>query len=79
MQGYGCAGLMSGGSSPEGEDRPGYKSVVAVTYAATIVTARMTNTLEANHRCRPVPGPLLQREMALAVERIAVANIPVRR
>ena len=46
-----------GRTLPEGEGRPGYKSV-AVKYAATIVTARATSSLVANHRCRSVPGPL---------------------
>ena len=46
-----------GRTLPEGEGRPGYKGV-AVTYAATIVPARATSSLVANHRCRSVPGPL---------------------
>ena len=48
-----------GGALPlEGEGRSGYKSVVAVTYPATIATTMTTNTSAANDRFRSVPGPL---------------------
>ena len=47
-----------------GPGRPSHKSF-AVTYAATIVAASMTNTLVAKHRCRSAPGTLCDIIQAL--------------
>lgn len=60
MQGYGSLGSTSVGPSPKEEGCPSYKSV-AVTYAATIVTAGVMSSLAANHGCRRKPGPLCGR------------------